>query len=73
MSVEDVSALKRLEDETRYVNGQYEVPMLWSNPSVRFPDNFMLAKKRFEYLKRRLRNDPKLYNQYKETIDMYVE
>ena len=39
MSVQDVVALKQLENETHLVEGRYEVPLLWSNPSIKLPNN----------------------------------
>ncbi len=73
MSVEDVAASKQLESGTRLVEGRYEVPMLWIDQAIKLPNNIPLAKKRFAYLQKRLRADPKLYEQYKDTIKKYVD
>ena len=73
MSVEDITASDQLDSGTKLVEGQYEVPMLWADPAIKLPNNISLAEKRFSYLRKRLRADPKLYEQYKDTIEKYVD
>ena len=72
MSVEDVSALKRLKTETKLVNGRYVVPLLWLDAAMKLPNNISLAQKRWKFLKRRFKSDPVLYAKYKKIIHDYI-
>ena len=73
LSVEDHLFLDKLEKET-YLggDGHYVVPMLW-DPKVRtLPNNLALTKKRFQFLRRRLRNNPEMYSLYNDQILDYI-
>ena len=73
-SVEDQTLLSKLDRETyQDADGHYVVPMLWSSKFSSLPNNSPMAKKRWRYLRRRLRNDPELYRLYKAVIDGYIE
>ena len=52
---------------------KFKVPMLWSPENVRLPNNYNMALKRFNFLKRRLQKDTKLYQKYKEAITSYLK
>ena len=72
-SREDNAASVKLDDESiRTDDGHYQVPMLWKNESMKLPDNFSMALKRFKFLRTKLRNDPVLYKKYSETFTRYV-
>ena len=73
MSKEDLSALKKLEDSTKMVDGHYEVPMLWKDPDSTLPNNRFTAEKRFLFLEKRLRSHPELYEQYNGTMKDYMQ
>ena len=72
MSVEDVSASKKLETETKLVDGRYVVPMLWLNPAVKLLNNISLAQRRWKFLKKRFRSEPVFYAKYKDIVHGYV-
>ena len=72
MSVEDVSAAKKLETETKLVDGRYVVPMLWLNPAVKLLNNISLAQRRWKFLRKRFRSEPVLYAKYKGVVHGYV-
>ena len=72
MSWEDKAALERMEKETLLVKGHYQIPMLWRDIRSPLPNNITMAKKRFEFLKKKLRSDEKLYSQYKAVIEGYL-
>ena len=57
MSIEDIHASKVLENETKLLDGRYEVPMLWRNAQSTLPNNVTMAKKRFSYLEKKLRSN----------------
>ena len=52
---------------------KFKVPMLWSPENVRLPNNYNMALKRFNFLKRRLQKDTKLYQKYKEAVTSYLK
>lgn len=47
-------ALKILEETTKIVGQQYETGLLWRYDNVKFPDNYLMAKKVFIVSKRNL-------------------
>ena len=73
MSPEDVSALERMDRETKFINGKYYVPMLWKDSKTVFPDNISMVKKRFDFLLKKLRSDKDLFQMYKAKIDGYLQ
>ena len=73
MSRQDTLALKRLQKCTKLKQNRYEVPILWKDGVDSLPNNFLLTRRRFEFLLKRLKADPELFRQYKETISSYVE
>ena len=73
LSQEDVKALHQLEAGTHLVDGRYEVPMLWAHSDIQLPNNYALARQRFTYLIKRLRNNPDLYSKYQDVINQLVE
>ena len=46
--------------------------MLWRNETIKLPNNISLAKKRFAFIRKRLRADPKLYGQMNDIFQKYV-
>ena len=46
--------------------------MLWDEKVTKLPDNFRLAKKRFQYLRKRLVANPDLLEMYEKVIKEYV-
>ena len=73
MSQEDIEASKQLKNDTKMIDGRYEVPMFWTNPTVKLPNNVSVAQKRFTFLRKRLRADPILHKKYEDTIQQYVQ
>ena len=65
--------MKFLNENTRKVDGRYEVPLIWCDDSVDLPDNFAAAARRLEFLEKRLSRDPELAANYKKSIDMDME
>ena len=73
ISVEDSVALKKLESETRFIDGRYQVPMLWKEDINKLPNNIEVAKRRFKFLQKRLRNNPMLYESFKKVLEGYIK
>ena len=70
-SIEDRRCYKKLEDETTFTDGKYQVPMLWKTDTA-LPNNRSMVENRFNQLQRRLRKDPSLCKMYKESMDKYL-
>ncbi|KFD66213.1 LOW QUALITY PROTEIN: hypothetical protein M514_10250 [Trichuris suis] len=51
-----------------FVQGRYAVGLLWKSDDVTLPNNCSMAKSRFESLRKRLVNDPVLYDLYREAM-----
>lgn len=72
-SLEDVRALKIMEDTTRKVDGRYEVGLLWRDEEMKMPDNWNMAHHRLQRLERSLRQQPEKAKEYDEALMGYVE
>ena len=72
MSVNDQRLLKLLDDETRFEDGHYVVPMLWKSDNP-LPDSSLMASKRFSYLTKRFQRDESYFDKYKENIVGYLQ
>ena len=70
---ENVKCIKMLHQKTKWLQGKYEVPMLWSDKVEELPNNFSTALQRFRSLKKRLQMDPNLYENYKDTMHKYIK
>ena len=70
--IEDEIPYNKMESCTQFVDGEYQVPMLWKD-SVCLPNNKPLAEKRFNLLLKRLESDEQLRNKYIETMESYVK
>ena len=68
-SVEDKRTVKFLDEETKRVDGRYEVPLLWKDRNDALPNNRVVAEHRLNLLERRLQRDTELANRYKKTIE----
>ena len=72
-SVEDERVMKFLDENTRKVDGRYEVPLIWCDDKVKLPDNFAAAAQRLNFLEKKLNCNPELAERYRKTIDMDME
>ena len=66
-------ALQRFEKTTQFKNGRYEVELPWRHEKPELPDNYRIAKRRFEGLQRRLRADVVFSQRYNEVIEDYLQ
>ena len=71
MSLDDKTALKRVEAGSRLVDGHFEIPVPWRHP-ISFEDNRSQALKRMFCLKRRLSKDRVLLERYAAVIDRHL-
>ena len=74
LSVEDKRALQTIKDTTTFVDGHYEVGLLWKCDNPQLPDNRPLADKRAESLRRRLtkQGNEELAAKYREVMNDYI-
>ncbi|KAI3375601.1 hypothetical protein L3Q82_003921 [Scortum barcoo] len=72
-SPEETEALQNFEQTVTHNNGRYQVELPWRPDKPDLPDNFRVAKGRFEGLKRRLKTDTTLYKGYSDVIKDYLQ
>ena len=72
MSAEDKVWLKTVEEETRYIDGHYEIPMPLKG-NTPFPDNKKQALFRAEHLKRKMNRNEKYMEDYKKFVNDLIE
>lgn len=69
----ETEALQNFEQTVTYKNGHYEVELPWRHDKPALPDNFRVAKRRFESLKRRVKKDATLNYRYNDVITDYLQ
>ena len=72
-SASDRRAAEILEKTTVHENGRYHVGMLWSVDDLVLPNNYFSALVQMKSLEKRLCRDPRLKQQYNETIQVDLE
>ena len=72
LSREDTFVQELWDEKTRQVDGHFELPIPWKDPSEFYPDNVKLAAARLQSLLRRLRRENRV-NRYDEEIAKLVE
>ena len=60
MSIEDKRFLKLIDDQVKFFDGHYELPLPLKNPDVNVPNNRIQAVKRARSLKREHEKDEKM-------------
>ncbi|XP_072163250.1 uncharacterized protein [Diadema setosum] len=71
-SVEDLRALKVMEESAVLVDGHYQVALSWRSFPPVLPNNRLLAEARLGYLKKRLENKEALREKYIETVSDFI-
>ena len=64
MSQEDLKFMQVLDNVTRLIDGHYEISLPLRGDNVRFPNNRLLAVKRFIYLQRKISRNFQFKNDY---------
>ncbi|KAG7479521.1 hypothetical protein JOB18_027207 [Solea senegalensis] len=72
-SPEEAEALQNFEQTTTFKDGCYQVALPWRWDRSALLDNFRVAKKQLESLKRKLKTDAALYTRYNDVIKDYIE
>ena len=72
MSKNDRYALKLMEDSKKFVDGHYQLGLLWRPGSPTLKSNYCQALSRLQSLKRRFSKDPNLQTLYTNAIEDYL-
>lgn len=74
-SVEEAEALETFEQTVIFKDGRYLVELPWKHDrdTSELKDNYKVARKRFEALTKRFRNDDVLYERYNDVIQDYLQ
>ena len=73
LSVEERAAVKLITEGTTLSDGNYVVPLPWRLPDSALSDNYNMAVKRLEYLRKRLSRDRDLHQKYKDVIERHIQ
>ena len=65
-------SLKLLEKTTKFVNGHFQVGLLWKNDFPILQNNRELAIKCYKSLEKRFSKNPEFFNMYKSQINDYI-
>ena len=71
-SVEDIHALKTMQDSATIVEGHYEVGLPWRHWPPNLPNNRHVAEARLRYLKKKLEKNGPVHEKYTATVEDYV-
>jgi hypothetical protein len=72
MSLEDVNALKIMQDSTVKIDGHYQVALPWRNDRPLLDDNRIMAEKRMKSLGAKLSKDTELKAKYVDVMEGYL-
>ena len=72
-SREDRIALERMKSSITFIDGHFELPLLWRDKKEALPNNHQMAQRRLWSLKRKLLKDERLLQRYCEVMEGYIE
>ena len=72
ISSNEKRSLELLEKTTKFVNGHFQVGLLWKNDFPILQNNRELAIQRFKSLEKRFSKNPEFFNMYKSQINDYI-
>ena len=72
MSVEDVRALRIMEESSKKVAGHYQIALPWRQQPPYLANNRILAVHRLQLLKKKFLRDQKSFESYRATIHDYI-
>ena len=73
LSREDKFALQLANNCTRSVDDRFEVPLPWNSSTQILPNNYVVARKRLDFLQRRLLQDEQFCEQYKAGMCKFID
>ncbi|XP_055604429.1 uncharacterized protein LOC129752685 [Uranotaenia lowii] len=71
-SKEDERALMLLHEKTRFTGERYETGLLWRYDHIRLPNNESMARRRYELLEKRMKQNPELKRMLTDKITDYI-
>ena len=72
LTPDEIKANEILESNSSFVNGHYEVGLLWKETEPILPNNRNIAVKRLKNLEERFCKNPEYYQMYKTQMDDYI-
>ena len=72
MFVEDVRALRIMEESSKKVAGHFQIALSWRQQPPYLPNNRILADHRLQLLKKKFLRDQKSFESYRATIHDYI-
>ena len=69
MSVEDRRVLELWDENVKFSDGHYTLPIPFKNPTLKLPDNQQMAEKRLSSLKRKLLKNHDLHRKYMDGMN----
>ena len=72
-SVEDNMAARIMESTVAKVGKHYQVGLPWRGERLKLPPSRRMAERRLDYMKKRFKTDPELFEKYKSKIHDYFE
>ena len=72
ISPNEKRSLELLKNTTKFVNGHFQVGLLWKNDFPILQNNRERAIQRFKSLEIRFSKNPEFFNMYKSQIDDYI-
>ncbi|XP_064621227.1 uncharacterized protein LOC135484045 [Lineus longissimus] len=72
MSVEDKRAMQILESKTAFIDGNYQIGLLWREENPCLPNNKASAEKRLRVLQKRFAKDSEYAAMYRKAIEDYI-
>ena len=73
LSQEDKQFIKRMDENVKFIDGHYELPLPLKNPDIHVPNNLPQAIKRLDYLKRKMLKNEKFKNDYAAFMKNIIE
>ena len=66
-------AFEIMSRQLQYINGHYELPLLWKNSAAILSDSYLMAVRGLQSLKRRLIKDPDLYRRWTDQMESNIQ
>jgi len=72
-SREDRIAYRKMKESVEFVDGHFQLPLLWKHEVQSLPNNKQMAENRLASLKKRLSKDENLHKKYSEVMEEYIK
>ena len=72
-SLEDPISYDIMSRHVKYINGHFQLPLLWRNDAKKLPDSKLMAESRLVSLRKRLQKDPVLHEKYQTQMAILLQ